>query len=148
MPQSDDYRKYLETCFKHMEDHFKEIKETQKETNEHLKTLNGTVADHAKYIVYADGVIDTRKKEMEDFSNKIDSLDKKISQIDEDLIEYKLIKKYPKIATYVFGIAMFLAVVGFVNTTASLRKVKSEVDMVKMGVQKSCVKIDSLINIQ
>jgi len=110
MTDSQDYRKYLESKFGDIDDHFGDLKEALKGINDHLAKLNSKVAEHEKYIVYANGVIETRKKETEVIVERLDKIDNCMEHNNDDMMEYRFFKKYPKIAIGV----LLIAIVGMV----------------------------------
>jgi len=147
MVKSDDYRLYLEERFSEQGNSLKEIKDGIADINSHLKQLNGKIIEHEKYIVYANGVIETRRKQTENIEKKIDELEEEIKRhpvtcpnfseiksIKDDLEEYRIIKKYPKLIVILFAVLTAGAIVGFINTASGLRKLTNRVDIINTPV--------------
>ena len=78
---------------------------------EHLGKINGHVQDHEKAI---NAAIADRDSYRVHWNNKIDDLDEikeKVDSIDKSLLEYKVIKKYPKL--FVVMSAVFVLWMGW-----------------------------------
>ena len=94
MVKSDDYRLYLEERFKEQGVDLQEIKDGIASINSHLKELNAKVVEHEKYIVYANGVIETRQKQTEAIEKKIEELAGEVKKYPLACPNMSRIKKY------------------------------------------------------
>lgn len=96
MPEKDDYRIYLEEKFDNVHSKLDLIHEQTKETN-------GTVKEHEERIVLLE------KEDLVHYQNCPQI--KRIDKIDESLMEYKMMKKYPKFsiaAMFIFGATLIM----------------------------------------
>mgnify|MGYP001182359185 FL=1 len=168
MVKSDDYRLYLEERFKEQRDSLNEIKVGIADINSHLKQLNDKVVEHEKYIVYANGVIEHRRKQAEDFEKKFVEIEEEIKKhpvtcpnfseikaIKDDLEEYRFFKKYPKIAALLILTIVVGSIYFFLSTRSELKGLMKRVDMINTPIQMrdgsyvlypSGMVCDSLIN--
>lgn len=130
MTDSQDYRKYLESKFDDIDTYFGDIKSTLRDINSHLAKLNSKVAEHEKYIVYANGVIDKRKQESDDLKERIGKIENCIEQTNNDMLEYRFFKKYPKVAIGVLVACIAVVLLTFFSTKSDIKGLKTEVDMI------------------
>jgi len=152
MTNQQDYRLYLETEFLNL--HYKLDGMEAK-----IDKINEIVHEHEKYIVYANGVIDARKKQIEEITTELAQVKRdihdhpascpyislikeckdKLNVINDNLTEYNFFKKYPKVAVLIISVALFTSLAGsigaFVTTSKHLKSLREEVDMINTPVR-------------
>jgi len=133
MTGSPDYRLYLQEKFESVEQlmtlQFTEIHRRLGAIEDQVRKTNGTVTEHEKFKQYAQQIIDTRSTDCPHVDN-IDKIDKDLKKIEEDLSEYRMLKKYPKLGVLIiaiFVVGMYLGYRKIVNTQMLIRN--------EMGVQ-------------
>lgn len=110
MVGSDDYRKYLEEKFEGLGKHM-----------------------HAQFSNVHDK-LDTIEKQTTKTNNRVTKLEEKVDGIEEDLIEYRFFKKYPKIFIGIIIVAALSVVYGFLKINNSQNEIKTQVDMINTPV--------------
>ena len=93
MPANEDYRKYLEEKFKALQ-----------------------TAQHA-YFITAHDSLDSIKKDTLATNSRVNHLEDNVKVIDKDLQEYRMIKKYPKVAIVIIAFAVIAIMFGFQKMT-------------------------------
>ena len=130
MPTNEDYRLYLEECFKgihaemraefkNVHDSLDYIKEQTTRTNSRVTHLEEQRDEYLKTRVSADMLTEC----------KVD-----LSNIKEDLLEYHFFKKYPKIFIGLVAVLAVSMIVGFGLINKNQNKLKEEVDMINSPV--------------
>ena len=113
MPDSEDYRKYLEEKFAGMQaaqhGYFREV-------HDRFDTIDKSNAVRNKRLEKVEGSIEKLKeKESEHVINC--PLVPKVEGIEKDLMEYRIIRKYPKIFILIVTIAVLGSMYGIMKIT-------------------------------
>lgn len=133
---STDYRLYLEETFNEFRDSFMSIKENQdkfnakldevaKQTTEVVKQTtitNSRVTHLEEYKVKADAIIESRVTPKM-FCDLVECLNKtgdRIQHIDDDLTEYRTIKKYPKLSLVLLGVLLIGIAISAIGAIRSI----------------------------
>ena len=111
MPEDKSYRLYLEEKFEGMQK-----------------------VQHAYFREVHDS-LDTIKELGKIRNNRLEKAEGKIECIENDLQEYRMLKRYPKIAIGIVVFCVLSAIYGFMKITAKQDGLKAQLDMVNTPVQ-------------
>lgn len=139
MVNNPDYRLYLEEHFKRVDDHFEgqtklvnaqfllvydkldEIKEETSCTNSRVTHLEEEKKEYLKTRVDL--------QMLKDVTEKVDAIDKKVVDIDKNLGEYYIMKKYPKSSLAL----LIIFIIGFLLTGFNIyQNAKSNIELNKI----------------
>ena len=159
MTDSNDYRLYLEKCFKNIDEKFEgqshhfnaefenmhdkldELNKVGIETRDEARKTNSRVTHLEEFKEnVADKVIEERirRDEFKELRDCAIATKKMVDVIDEDLSEYRAIKKYPKLALLLFAILIIGVIVTIVSSVDQFRNIGKEKTIIE--------KIDNLEN--
>lgn len=131
MTDNPDYRLYLEKCFEGLH---KEIRANDINIHDKLDAIvkqttqtNGRVNDLEKVVGGLEA--DLLKHPLEC------TLKDKFEKFEEDQLEYRFFKKYPKTAITLLAIAVLGIALGFGSLHIGQKNLKSEVDMINTPVR-------------
>jgi hypothetical protein len=126
---STDYRLYLEETFTEFRESFQDIKQNQDKFNTKLDEIvkqttatNGRVLHLEEYKTKADKIIETRVTP--DMFGKLctcaESTEKKVNELDEDLTEYRLIKRNPKLSIAILLVVLIAVGISAIGAIRSI----------------------------
>lgn len=126
---STDYRLYLEETFTEFRESFNDIKKNQEKFNTKLDevvkqttTTNGRVTRLEEYKGNADKIIETRVTP--DMFGKLceraESTEKKVDEINEDLTEYRLVKRNPKLSIAILLVVLIAVGISAIGAIRSI----------------------------
>lgn len=167
MTGSNDYRLYLQERFESMETlmtlQFTEIHRRLGEIETQVKKTNGTVQKHEAFNKEVQRVIDTRVTDCPHVDNiigiksEVDAIDKEVKKISEDLSEYRMLKKYPRLGILIVAIFVVGMYLGYRKIVTTQDELRNTVNMINTPVRTrdgvlqwypSGVLIDSISKIQ
>jgi len=160
MVNDPDYRLYLEEKFKGIttlvNGQFEAVHDELKLIKTQVYKTNGTVQEHEKFKQYAQKIIDTRSTDCPHVDT-IEEIDKEIKQISDDLAEYRMLKKYPKLGILIITIFVMGMYLGYRKIVTAQDELRNTVNMINTPVRTrdgvlqwypSGVLIDSISKIQ
>jgi len=160
MVNDPDYRLYLNERFNNittlMNGQFEAVHDELKLIKTQVYKTNGTVQEHEKFKTYAQNVIDTRVTDCPHVTT-IDEIDIEIKKISDDLAEYRMLKKYPKLGILVIAIFVVGMYLGYRKIVVAQDDLRNTVNMINTPVRTrdgvlqwypSGVLIDSISKIQ
>lgn len=126
---STDYRLYLEETFTEFRESFQDIKQNQDKFNTKLDEIvkqttatNGRVLHLEEYKTKADKIIETRVTP--DMFGKLctcaESTEKKVNELNEDLTEYRLIKRNPKLSIAILLVVLIAVGISAIGAIRSI----------------------------
>lgn len=126
---STDYRLYLEETFTEFRESFNDIKKNQEKFNTKLDevvkqttTTNGRLTRLEEFKGNADKIIETRVTP--DMFGKLckcaESTEKKVDEINEDLTEYRLIKRNPKLSIAILLVVLIAVGISAIGAIKSI----------------------------
>lgn len=128
MVNDPDYRLYLEEKFKGIttlvNGQFETVHDKLQSIETQVYKTNGTVQEHERFKQYAQKIIDTRATECPQVDD-INRIEREVRQISDDLSEYRMLKKYPKLGILIitiFVVGMYLGYRKIVNAQNDLRE--------------------------
>jgi hypothetical protein len=114
MPDSSDYRKYLDLQFSTLTDHFLEVRYELGIIKEQTIKTNGRVTSAEKDIqnLVTSGIkhaVDCPAlKEIGDIDKGLTTVDEKVDKVISDLDEYRFFKRHPILGIIIIMVGMFL----------------------------------------
>ena len=133
MPDSNDYRLYLESKFegltKHLNAEFINIHNTLDKIEEQTTKTNGRVSELETEMIKHPIECPTAKE---------------IAAVKEDLIEYRMIKKYPKIFLFLIVVLVALSIWKVVDRDV---KIHDEISTMKFELKTKIDQIDGVSKI-
>ena len=131
MTDSSDYRKYLDVRFEAMQTaqhaYFREMHDRFDTIDKSNKVRNGRI-DKLENSVSALSI-----KEAEHVVNC--PVAPKFDKLNEELTEYRMLRKYPKIAIGIIVFCVLSAIYGFMKITHKQDNLKAQLDLVNTPVQ-------------
>jgi hypothetical protein len=122
MTDQTDYRKFLESEFKHIRTELLYIKEQTTKTNSRVSHVEDEIV--SLKLADANHVINC-------------PISSRVDKIDDDLMEVRVAKKYPKLTILIVAIAIIVTLIGSIETIKSLKLLENRVDLINNEVLSS-----------
>lgn len=136
MPDSNDYRKFLEEKFDMLEEILKEVKQDGKETKQHAILTNSRVThleDFKDDVAIPALKERVKREEFDAMKSCAGECLEKLEKMDSDLTEYRFIKAHPFWASVIIAVVvggMILTSIGSVKNIALNKEEKQMMNKV------------------
>jgi len=133
MPDSQDYRNSVEKEFGHV---YKEVSKMSQTLDKVLETVSKIETQTAlinSRVNHLEESSEERQQAVVDFRHLEEHYAetvKCVEQIDRELDEYRMVKKYPKIFVGLIVVTVIISLMGYINVRVKMKSVDSTIELV------------------